>query len=103
MATVQSLACIAFRPEALDVHGLAKRLNMQTAPGQIYLDFHSGFKKSVYETWTKSFKKHNSFYQNKIQFYQRYRIMHSASELAGQEIEIENNWQCAKWAKKNTK
>ena len=43
MATVQSLACIAFRPEALDVHGLAKRLNMQTAPGQIYLDFHSGF------------------------------------------------------------
>ena len=68
MATVQSLACIAFRPEALDVHGLAKRLNMQTAPGQIYLDFHSGLKKSVYETWAKSFKKHNSFSKKKYNF-----------------------------------
>ena len=36
---------------------------MQTAPGQIYLDFHSGFKKSVYETWAKSLKKHNSFFK----------------------------------------
>ena len=109
---------------------------MQTAPGQIYLDFHSGFKKSVYETWAKSFKKHNSFSKKKYNFvkgkvhifwegrrrfvlcsnsqiydgyfakiewllriYKLYRIMHSASELAGQEIEIKNNWQCAKWAK----
>ena len=40
-------------------------------------------------------------FAKKIQFYQRYRIMHSALELAGQEIEIENNWQCAKWAKKH--
>ena len=41
---------------------------MQTAPGQIYLDFHSGFKKSVYETWAKSFKKHNSFFKKKKQY-----------------------------------
>ena len=32
-----------------------------------------------------------------------YQILHSASELAEQEIEIKNNWQCAKWAKKHTK
>ena len=28
MATVRNLACIAFRPEALDVHGLTQAINI---------------------------------------------------------------------------
>ena len=72
MATVRSLACIAFRPEALDVHGLAKRLNMQTAPGQIYLDFHSGFKKNRFMKLELNLLRNiTRFAKKKIQFYQK--------------------------------